>query len=266
MKDILIRIAKFIYNPYKSLGLSWSQLKMLNKNKENNVASVEVLNTKIYFRNGYELKHGLREIFMEEIYSSSLSTHPTIVDCGAHIGLSVIYFYKKNPTAKIIAFEPDGGNFELLAKNCSFIPKGNLDLRNEAVWHENTELSFISRGDMSSKIGEDEGLHITKVKAIKLKDIINEEIDFLKLDIEGAEYLVVKDIESKLPLIKNVFLEYHGSFNNQNELLEIIAIFLKNGFHFYIKEAVNTFDHPFVRVGKKPVYDIQLNIFFFQKK
>jgi FkbM family methyltransferase len=41
---------------------------------------------------------------------------PYIIDAGANIGLSIIYFKKKYPNSKIVAFEPDKLIFNILKK------------------------------------------------------------------------------------------------------------------------------------------------------
>ena len=61
--------------------------------------------------------HGVKEIFIEDVYYQQLPENAYILDCGAHIGLSVIYLKSICPSANIICFEPDNKNFELLQKN-----------------------------------------------------------------------------------------------------------------------------------------------------
>src|SRR5262245_31023688 len=74
----------------------------------------KLLGKKLAFVTGYELLHALDEIFEEEIYKIKLPSKPTIIDCGANIGLSVIYLKLQSPDAHVIAFEPDTRNYELL--------------------------------------------------------------------------------------------------------------------------------------------------------
>ena len=70
------------------------------------------------FNNSYWYYHSIDELFVDEVYKSVLNTEqPYILDCGANIGLSVIYFKKQWPNATVIAFEPDEKNFEYLNKN-----------------------------------------------------------------------------------------------------------------------------------------------------
>jgi FkbM family methyltransferase len=235
-------------------------LKLLPPNKTH---SHNLLKHKTFFQGGLEYLHGIKEIFIDAIHDQNLPEKATIVDCGAHIGLSVIYLKSICPSAKIICFEPDVINYNNLEKNIKSHNLKNIDVRNEAVWIENTDLNFIQQGDMSSRIGKSD-LNGVKVKAVRLKDFLNRKIDFLKLDIEGAEYLVLKDINENLHNVDKMFIEYHGSFNQNNELLEILNIAIKSGFHFYIKEAFPIYGEPFLHQKHSAGYDLQLNIFCFR--
>jgi hypothetical protein len=93
---------------------------------------------------------------------------------------------------------------------------------------------------------------------------LNKEIDLLKIDIEGAEYEVIKDCKDKLKFIKNLFVEYHSTFEDQHKLVEILSIINDAGFNFYIKEANNVFPKPFIKNKINTPFDIQLNIFAFR--
>jgi FkbM family methyltransferase len=182
--------------------------------------------------------------------------------------MSVIYLKERFPDAEIVAFEPDEKNFELLSKNVASFQLNHVTIRKEAVWVEDTELTFKSDGTMGSKIDVVGTGNYAKVKASRLKDFLNTKIDFLKIDIEGAEYSVLKDIESSLDNVENMFLEYHGNFDQNNELIEIFSILHNRGFAFYIKEAANVYTKPFAEMGRdaKRDYDIQLNIFCMRNK
>jgi hypothetical protein len=119
---------------------------------------------------------------------------------------------------------------------------------------------------MSSKIETVKNGGTIDVKAIRIKDYLNRKVDFLKIDIEGAEFLVIKDIRDNLHFVNNLFVEYHGNFIQQNELAELIDVIKNCGFTYYIKEATEVYKTPFTRT-KNPLipYDIQLNIFCFRE-
>jgi hypothetical protein len=119
---------------------------------------------------------------------------------------------------------------------------------------------------MSSKIDTDTHHATTNVNAVRLKNYLTRKVDFLKIDIEGAEYAVLRDIKDDLHLVSNLFVEYHGIFQQQNELDELMSIIRTCGFNYYIKEAAEVYKTPFLRI-KNPLiaYDLQLNIFCFRQ-
>lgn len=253
-------------NPYKKTGLGFLDVKMLKHQPAGKLHKRKFLHGDIYFYDPFEFLYAVKEIFVDEIYKQNLESPKYILDCGAHIGLSVIYLRNQFPRAEIIAFEPDEKNFELLTKNIKAQNIEGVEVVKKAVWINDNELQFSSGNSMSSKIAEPGKAELIKVKACRLKDYLTREIDFLKLDIEGAEFKVIEDIKDQLPLIKNLFIEYHGFFNNQDELLQILSWVEQSGFSFYIQEAAKIFKHPFIRQQRETEdYDIQLNIYCSRK-
>lgn len=265
MQGVRLRIGKIFHNPYRTVNIGPVKkvyYKHLNPGK---IRSHKLFGKDLYFISPTELMHGFQEIFIEEVYKQKLSSRPFIIDCGANIGLSVIYLKQLFPDAEIIAFEPDEENFGLLQKNIESFNYQNVLALKEAVWTENTTLQFASEGSMSSRIGSGSSGNTVQVKAIRLKDYLNRAVDFLKIDIEGAEFEVIKDVADELHFVNNLFLEYHGSFTQNSELNLILLLLTEKGFSYYMKEATSVYDNPFVRVKKGAVqYDVQLNIFCFR--
>ena len=150
-------------------------------------------------------------------------------------------------------------------KNIDSFGYKNVTIRKEAVWTKNTLLQFSSEGSMSSKIETGQAANAKQVTAIRLKDLLDKPVDFLKIDIEGAEFEVMCDLDEKLSFVKNLFLEYHGSFEQTSQLTKLFTILSKNGFSYYIKEATSIYKNPFTKKKDYLIpYDIQLNIFCFR--
>src|SRR5690349_11424561 len=61
----------------------------------------------------------------------------TIIDLGANVGLSAVYFKTKYPNAQVIAVEPEKKNYEQMIKNLSGF--SNVYPLNNAIWYENKE-------------------------------------------------------------------------------------------------------------------------------
>ncbi|MEZ5034373.1 MAG: FkbM family methyltransferase [Chitinophagaceae bacterium] len=258
------RISSLFKNPYKEVNLNRYKLTIYKHLSAGKLRKHRLEGKYIYFYRPIEFLHGLKEIFIDKIYFQQLPKNAYIIDCGANIGLSVIYLKKIAPEASIIAFEPDDKNFELLQKNINSFNFKNVTLKKEAVWVENTVLNFLNDASMSSKVDENNSPSSIKVQASRLKDLLKKKIDFLKIDIEGAEYKVLCDIEENLYNVDKLFLEYHGKFHEQNELTHIFSILSKNGFKYYIKEAASLYNQPFYKRKEELTYDIQLNIFCFR--
>jgi len=265
-KDIKNKVSIIFRNIYKKVGYNFIHVRRIKTLKADKINSYILFSKEVYFKSPFEFLHNLSEIFIEEIYKIELPADALIFDCGANIGISVLYLKKRFPQSTIVAFEPDKQNFEILNLNVTSFELKNVELNNTAVWVENTLLSFSNDSSMSSKIENENTISTASlVKAIRLYDLINQQIDFLKIDIEGAEYKVLMDIETKLHYVQNMFFEYHGSFAQIGELTNIFTILNKHGFKYYIKEATPVYKHPFLRIEKDVPYDVQLNIFCFRK-
>lgn len=245
--------------------ISWPKEKWIKHQEDKNVKKLKLNGLTIHYKRPYELLHSYKEIFNAEIYRfQSGKQSPLIFDCGSNIGLSVLYFKKIFPPSQIIAFEPDSNNFSILKRNIESNQLNNIQLNQAAVWINDEEISF--------KVNESEASHIlkadscNKVKAIRLKTLLNAhpEIDFLKMDIEGAEAEVIEDCKDVLHKVKNLFLEYHGKVNETDKLNQLLAIMKNNGFRVYIRNAADNLTHPFVEKITNTIYDVQLNLFCYQ--
>jgi len=271
MATILSRIWKDTGNKWKKIwnedlkkaDLNWFKVRSLKYSSGNGEHTYPLKGRTIHYRNGLELLHSLMEIYVDEIYKMELqNAAPFILDCGANMGLSVLYLKERHPQATIFAFEPDDQNFALLQKNAGNL--AGVKLMKAAVWKENGTIEFASTGTLSSKIVSDGGVNTKSIDAVRLRDLLSRPVDFLKLDIEGAEYEVLKDCADKLSLVQNLFIEYHGHFENQGELNEIFNLLSDNAYKYYIREATECYPTPFFRELRRTDYYVQLNIFCFK--
>jgi FkbM family methyltransferase len=203
-----------------------------------------------------------REIFVERIYNfNSESPAPKILDLGANIGLSVLYFKQLYPKAHITAFEADPKIFDYLKNNVHGNGYTDVVLINKAVWHENTTLKFRSEGADGGRaaFGDDE--NIIEVDAIDIKTFLEgHTFDFLKMDIEGSEEVVLPACKGYLNNFKYVFVEYHSKIGHKQRLDRILNILTETGFRIHM-HCVLSSPMPFIEVNIASGYDLQLNIF-----
>jgi FkbM family methyltransferase len=205
---------------------------------------------------------GYEEIIRDRIYEFRPGVKdPLIIDCGANIGLSVFFFKRYYPKSRIIAFEPDPNIFKVLETNVKELNLSNVELHQKAIWTENGSLSFQIEGGFSGRIPkEGDVANIISVPSIRLNDLLEQKVDFLKIDIEGAEYEVLNDIQHKLKNVENIFIEYHSHISEPQKLAAILD-FLKNaGFRYHIQEAFVR-KRPFVQTQTMLGMDLQLNVF-----
>lgn len=204
-----------------------------------------------------------KEIFADEFYYfKTESAQPVIFDCGANIGMSVLYFKKRHPNARILAFEAEPGIAALLRQNLNTNGINDITIIDKAVWTNEEGILFGSESADSSSIFSTSSKR--KIASVRLKDYLQKEaqVDFLKIDIEGAELEVLDDCRDSLANVKNLFVEFHSYIGNPQGLAGVVKVFEENGFRYF----VDTNQHrlkPFVnhRYRGNDVMDLQLNIF-----
>lgn len=205
-----------------------------------------------------------KEIFINEIYKFEVKkANPLIIDGGANIGLATIYFKTLYPGAKILAFEPDPDIFKIMKNNIEAFGFKNIVLEQKGLWNENTKLTFNHEGaDSGSFNNNSHNFNSTKkIGVISLKSILKSRIDLLKLDIEGAETIVLQDIKDDLKFVDRIFVEYHSFVNEKQSLNQIIDILSKAGFRLFISAPGNSVKSPFCGLKIYNDMDLQLNIF-----
>jgi len=210
-----------------------------------------------------------KEIFEQEIYKFKTSTpEPFIIDGGANIGLATIYLKRLFPTSKIIAFEPDPDIFKFLKNNIAAFNLTNVELHQKGLWDHETSLEFSSEGADGGLISDLDKTRSTsiKIETISLKPYLKRPVNFLKLDIEGAENKVLKDIQDNLDMVERIFVEYHSFIDQPQTLNEIIDILTKSKFRLYMSiPGNNSLNSPLMGLGNYNNIDFQLNIFGFKE-
>ncbi|MFL5742653.1 MAG: FkbM family methyltransferase [Flavisolibacter sp.] len=255
--------AKFINRFFTELGREKARIKKLPRYTE---GYARLFGRKFLFHDSESFLVSYKEIFENEIYRFHSSQKKwTILDCGANIGLSVLFFSYNYPDHKIIAFEPDESVFHLLQQNVRTYNLHNVQLMRTAVWDAEETQEFYTDHGMGGRIGTAyKANRPSKVSAVRLRNFLNEDIDFLKMDIEGAEYRVLSDCSDLLGKVNHLFFEYHGHYSEPQNLHELLSLLTKNNFHYYLKES-STRKRPFIDEGLLcEVYDMAMNVFGYR--
>jgi len=203
-----------------------------------------------------------REIFVEKIYAfRSKEVVPRILDLGANIGLSVLFFKQLYPQAEITAFEADPEIFAYLEKNVHGNGYTDVQLINKAAWHEKTILEFCSEGADGGRAAMAGDEDLIPVDAVDISEFMrNTRFDFLKMDIEGAEEFVLPACRNSLAGIRFVFVEYHSKSGQKQCLDQLMTILVEAGFRIHV-HTISGSPSPFMEIKTNTGFDLQLNIF-----
>tara|TARA_Y100001934_G_scaffold270838_1_gene356382 strand:+ start:168 stop:452 length:285 start_codon:yes stop_codon:yes gene_type:complete len=83
------------------------------------------------------------EVFLSGEFDIDFGAPSFILDAGAHIGLSSVYFANRFPNAIVLAIEPDASNYNILCKNALAYP--NIKPIQGGLWGHTGKLSIASK-------------------------------------------------------------------------------------------------------------------------
>jgi len=213
---------QFYWNTFKRFGIRSIFFLLYSKIKRNRLENIRIKGVKypIGLKDFGTDVTTLFQIFFGQEYNIELKSQTAsfIVDCGANIGLSAVYFANQYPHATIIAIEPDKSNFVFLQKNVQYY--SNVVCLNKAIWFRNAAIEVIdnNRGNWGYQTVESENPHGHTIEGITISSIIDkynvDAVDLLKIDIEGAERdLFSVNYEEWLPYIKVIAIELHDNID-----------------------------------------------------
>lgn len=172
----------------------------------------------------------------------------TILDIGANVGVTALYFSLVYPNARIYAFEPAPDNFAVLQKNvanCARIQAFNFGLGEKdatlELYASDNPLNF--GGYSLHATGSDTTRRTTiAVRAVAdvLRELGLERIDVVKVDTEGAEWDIVTAFPE--PVLKSVQLivgELHG--NRDFALLDYLSPWFDIGMRKNVRNRLFNF-------------------------
>lgn len=184
---------------------------------------IKAFDITIYFKRFYSFFYIFNEVFCMGVYPATYKLH-TYIDAGAYIGISILWFHVFNPKLEIIAFEPNKENLFYLKKNLRVNHVKNVTVYQTCLVDKNGKAPFYLVDDPIQNL--DSGLILNRpylpystfeVKTNKLSRFVHKQISLLKMDVEGAEYDILKDLfaSKKINLIANIYFEAHYYTNKQ---------------------------------------------------
>lgn len=182
------------------------------------------------------------QVFLRGSYAIPLAAAPEfIIDGGANIGCASVYFANRFPDARIVAVEPDRGNFRVLEANAAAYP--NITPVLGAIWSHHASLALQNPEDEGWKLRVEErapehtiesatesatestaaGAPVAAVaapadqaftvQAYTVDDLLAlspaHHADILKLDVEGAEKQIFAGDTAWLEAVDTIVIEVH---------------------------------------------------------
>src|SRR5215204_2954149 len=139
------------------------------------------------------LDEGIWDLPISRLMENVLGPGQTFVDVGANIGyFSVLGSRLVGPSGRVLAIEPDEFNLNLLRANLERHGCSNVTVIPVAAWSERGELDFHRPPDGAvARVGQDDGsgLH---VRAAPLDELVEGTVDYLKIDCEHSDHVVVR--------------------------------------------------------------------------
>ena len=140
-----------------------------------------------------------------------------ILDLGSNVGFTSFDYATLYPTCRIIAVEMDDENVALSKRNLEMVSE-NCTVKNAAIWFENREITY-AKGEEEWAYKAEPDLAQTKeklhtVRALTIDKIMEDFgidwVDFVKMDIEGAEDKVIHQGAAWLKKIGSLNMEIHA--------------------------------------------------------
>lgn len=160
----------------------------------------------------------IKDVYIGTPYRLPLMNAATIFDVGANCGFATLFFKAMYPEAVIVAVEPQARESACITEAIALNRLQDVHVHHCAVGPTSGVAEFITQEDNSvvsstseKRTGQGEKL---QVKVSKLSSLLpNWPIDILKLDIEGAEVAVLRELADAKALspqkIRNIVMEYH---------------------------------------------------------
>lgn len=189
----------------------------------------------------------LIELFYEKVYALGFPTKrdAVIVDIGAHRGIFAMWAYQMlGPDISLFCFEPETENFSELKKNLSGF--NSICKKCGVAAESGTRLLSLSKSVNHTIVSADGASETESVsiEVLSLEDILDEvghEVDFCKIDCEGAEYETLRSCPvKKIRRVKVFAVEAHWVREGEESINSLIEFFTMCGYSLLGTEITAT--------------------------
>lgn len=211
----------------------------------------------IYCRDLLSFYIAAKDIFLHRIYDfTTQRQQPVVIDGGGHIGLFTLFAKARYPEARVTVFEPDPEALRLLRYNLAANGLDQVTVVPAGLYKESGHVSFGADHSDGGSIYAP--AKTQTIPVVRLSDYLTGPVDFLKLNIEGAELEVLREAEAHLSQVEQLVIEYHGFPEFGQPLHEILGLLDRGGFRY----LVHDFDAQ-TNPATKPPFHLEKNDRFF---
>ncbi|HEY5824440.1 MAG TPA: FkbM family methyltransferase [Cyclobacteriaceae bacterium] len=256
----------FAFKDKRALGIFYTLLSLYIKSKfskkDNGIITHRIDQFIVHAYDYPTLIELYQEIFLNAVYHfETTDTNPLIVDCGANIGMSVLFFKKCFPGSKVWAFEPNPNSFALLERNVKDNDLTDVKLFPFALSDSNDFIEFyvpLNKGSLNGSSWESEiKSERIKVESRKLSELIQgRKVACLKIDVEGDEEKIIWDLADSHVLegIDCLVVEYHQTKDHSPNSLSRFLFFMEEaGFSHQQLPTDSSKKEIILHFNKKPV-------------
>lgn len=192
------------------------------------------------------MRYLYREVFAErEYWFTTDATRPVILDCGSNIGMAILFFKALYPDAEITAFEPAPWACSAIEETVRANGLSDVTLHNAALAEAEGTLELFHDprhpgSAVMSVYRERMPGEPVRVRAVRLSGYVTKPVDFLKLDVEGSELPVLRDLASSgaIGQIRQMVIEFHHHLNpTVDNMSECLSILEQHGFGYQLTSA-----------------------------
>lgn len=242
----LISVNGWLFEQYRRRNFKGKQYlsRFINRSFSDGVYSCQEASFDLSFEDGIqrEIYLGLYERRELALLRKYVQPGWTCVDVGANVGFYAVHLAKMVGGGVVLAFEPAPENFPKLTRNVELNRLTNCTCFQQALSSRSGTLEFGTSPQMNSgwgRVGGFEGQGKTiHVQAVTLDEVLDEhaieQVDFLKVDIEGHETQFLQGAEGALRggRVRRMMIEYSGfALESQGiELADYLTLLRGYGF------------------------------------
>lgn len=237
----------------RSLASAYTHSTLWRKTGRSGPAEISVWGLRHLAPSWRAAKFLLREIYIDLPYQTALTGVKTIFDVGANCGFATLFFKSTFPDARIVAIEPQQREADFCRAAVTLNRLDGIEVINAAVGAEAGQrmLSIVEDNSVISSFctARAENARQQPTQVWPLSTLLPDTpVDLLKMDIEGAELEVLRELADHAALaperIRNLVIEVHRfPSRNGDPLSEVLSLLTHSGYDYSLAARAGGTSH-----------------------